>query len=282
MVVKATAAKENWSGQSFANNWEILEKYNCAQSKALGLGGKNVHYRVFNHSCGVETYMERTTIGDAIEDKRSTMGKCNGCINGSKLKTGSCHYSTKVREKPLYKVPDRSEKIEIGKDYGNFYVKDIQPAKKYADNQCRATIVCRWCGAEQESRFDHVLNCSVACECFKNHSSGEKIVQEWLIAHNIPHKAEETFSDLYGIGGGSLRYDFSILDEQKRPIKLIEVDGDQHFEDAGSFYNPDGRVQIHDNMKNQYAQEHKIPLLRIPYTQLLDLDNIIPDFLLSA
>lgn len=276
---KIIAAKEDWSGQFFANNWEILEKYNCAQSKALGLGGKNVHYKIINRTCGVETYMERTTIGDAIFDKRTTMSKCKGCINGSCLEKATCYYAKKVREKPLYKIPDRSEKIEIGKIYGNFYVKDTQLAKHFTDNQCRATIVCRWCGKEKEARFDQVLNCSVACDCFRNHSSGEKIVQEWLNQHNIKNKNEYVFTDLYGIGGGPLRYDFAILDAKNQPIKLIEVDGEQHFEEAGSFYNQNGTVQIHDKLKNDYAKEHNIPLLRITYNQLLNLDNLILNFL---
>ena len=80
----------------------------------------------------------------------------------------------------------------------------------------------------------------------------------------------------------SLRYDFAILDQKNQPIKLIEIDGNQHFEEAGSFYNPNGTIQIHDDLKNKYAEEHNIPLLRITYDQLLNLDNIIFPFLKAS
>ena len=278
MSDRTKAAKENWAGRIFANNWEIIEKYNCRESLELGLGGRNVHYLVKNRNCGIETYMERTSIGRYLKDPSKTcMRFCQGCKDGNKR--NSCHYSTAVRKKNLTKEIDRTPKVKVGETYGAFSVLAIRPSGNYADHQCRASIKCKYCGAEQERRFDQILNCSVSCECFKNHSSGEKIVREWLIQHNIMHKTEEPFPGLVGLGGKPLRYDFAIINKEKVPIKLIEVDGSQHFEEAGSYYNPNGYVQIHDNLKNDFAKDNSLPLLRITYDQLLMLDKIIPEFL---
>lgn len=284
---KTSATQEDWTGLMFGNDWEILKKYNCAEYRALYTEAtgdttkkiKNVHYLVENKNCGIKTYMERTVIERALNNQTPIMSKCKGCNNCSRINDNTCYYAEMCRNKHLGKIPERTSKIEIGKIYGNFYVEEIKPSGNYSDHQCRAIIKCRWCGTKQERRFDTILNCAVACDCFRNHSSGEKIVQEWLNQHNIKNKSEYIFENLYGIGGGSLRYDFAILNEKDQPIKLIEVDGDQHFEETGSFYNPTGKVQIHDAIKNNFAKEHNIPLLRITYDQLLDLDNFIIDFL---
>lgn len=284
---KSIKAKENWTGKIFANGWKIIEKYNCAQYRKIYEEAtndfskkiKNAHYKVINTECGIETYMERTVIQRAINNKTPVMSKCNGCINGSRLDNETCYYAEMCRNKHLGKTPDRTPKVEVGKTCGNFYVESIISSGNSPGHQCKAIVKCIHCGAIKKCSFSHLLECSVACECFKNHSSGEKLVQEWLNKHDIKNQSEFIFNDLYGIGGGSLRYDFAILDQKNQPIKLIEIDGNQHFEEAGSFYNPNGTIQIHDDLKNKYAEEHNIPLLRITYDQLLNLDNIILPFL---
>ena len=98
--------------------------------------------------------------------------------------------------------------------------------------------------------------------------------------HNIAYKTEYKFENLIGDGGGSLRYDFAIFN-QNDLIALIEFDGEQHYEEAGSYYNPTGKVQIHDKRKNDYAKEHNIPLLRIPFNKAPQAEEILIDFLKS-
>lgn len=284
---RINATHEDWTGLTFGNNWKILKKYNCAEYRTLYIEAtgdntkriKNAHYLVENQTCGVKTYMERTVIERALNNKTPIMSKCKGCNNCSKINNHTCYYAEQFRNKPLYKVPERTPKIEVGKIYGNFYVKSVKPSGNYNDHQCRAIIKCRWCGAEQEGRFNNIFNCQIACNCFRKHSSGEKIVEEWLNQHNIKNESEYIFNGLYGVGGGPLRYDFAILNDYNNPIKLIEVDGNQHFEKAGSFYNPNGTIQVHDSIKNKFAKDNNIPLLRITYDQLLNLDNIIIPFL---
>ena len=71
------------------------------------------------------------------------------------------------------------------------------------------------CGKEQSALYHHIRNHDVTCECFRNRSSGETIVDQILTKNNIPHESEYTFEDLFGEGGGSLRYDFAILNNDK-------------------------------------------------------------------
>ena len=49
----------------------------------------------------------------------------------------------------------------------------------------------------------------------------EKLLKE----NNILFKREYTFPDLFGIGGGKLRFDFGILDNRGNLLYLIEYDG---------------------------------------------------------
>ena len=72
----------------FANNWEILEVLTCAEYRAIyqEMTGdttkkiKNTHYLVRNNNCGVETYMERSTVQRNLE--KECLSKCRGC-NGT-------------------------------------------------------------------------------------------------------------------------------------------------------------------------------------------------------
>lgn len=272
---RANNSDENWIGITFANGWEVIKEIGYAEGCEMGFGSNNKHYACYNHNCGIDTFMERTSMRRYINDPSITcVGKCRGCINGSKYDAGKCWYAKKVRKKPLYKVPDREQKVFPGEVYGNFEVISISASGNNKGHQCQAHVRCRHCGAEKDASFSAVLTCAVACECFRNHSSGEKIIKSYLDEHNIPYISEYTFNDLYGTGSGALRYDFAIMNGDV-PTMLIEFDGAQHFEEAGSYYNPTGKVQVHDNIKDTYAKEHNIPLLRIPYTEVLNIDNIL-------
>lgn len=283
MSSKAKATKESWVGKIFGTHWEILQKYSCAEyrkiySEATGDTSKiikNVHYLVHNNDCGIDTYMERTVIDRALRNQTPKMSKCRGCTNGSRLKNGTCHYAEMCRNKPLYKVIEREQKVHVGETYGNFFVEAIKPSGDYADHQCRATVRCIHCGAVQERRFNELLTCQISCDCFRPHSSGETIIKFYLQDHNIPYKAEYTFNDLWSPEGGLMRYDFAVFNSNNNISVLIEFDGQQHFEEAGSYYNPTGQVQAHDTLKNNYAKQHDIPLIRIPYTEILNIYKIL-------
>ena len=73
------------------------------------------------------------------------------------------------------------------------------------------------------------------------------------------------------------RFDFAILNDDNQIIRLIEFDGQQHYEERKGFWNSNNpkqdliELQQRDKEKNQYAKEHNIPLVRIPYWER---DNI--------
>lgn len=282
---KLTATQEDWSGIKFANGWVIDKKINCAEYRKIytELTGettinKNTHYLCHNENCGIETYIERTVIKRALDNGTPCMTKCRGCVDGAKA--GFCHYSTMARVKPLTKVPDRSPKVEVGKIYGNFKVLSIRSSEVYSDHQCRAEVQCIHCGEIQERRFDTLLNGTISCDCFRNHSSGEMYIESYLIDHGLDYRSEYTFNDLYGTDGGKLRYDFAVM-SNNIPIALIEFDGEQHFKSVEHW---GGAVQLekqqnHDYIKDEYAKKHNIPLIRIPYSEILNTYKLLDNFL---
>lgn len=69
-----------------------------------------------------------------------------------------------------------------------------------------------------------------------------------------------------------LRYDIAF--ESPKGLVLCEFDGPQHYEYNKFFhkkYSTFRHMQANDRRKNEYALKHNIPLFRIPY---YDLDNI--------
>ena len=108
-----------------------------------------------------------------------------------------------------------------------------------------------------------------SCGC--NHRSlGELKIIEILTKANIKFEEQKTFNDLRGKNNHYLRYDFALYDNNNKLYRLIEFDGEQHYNKTSSFYSEDGILR--DQQKNEYAIKHNIPLVRIPYTELSNLN----------
>ena len=108
-----------------------------------------------------------------------------------------------------------------------------------------------------------------SCGCQKK-SRGEEIITQILLKHNISFIAEFGFPDLISEAKVMLRYDFAILNDDNQVIKLIEFDGEQHYDKRSKYYSE--TIVKHDKLKNNYAKQHNIPLIRIPYDQLNNLN----------
>lgn len=121
------------------------------------------------------------------------------------------------------------------------------------------------------------LRSGARCSCGKcthRMSQGELEIKQILDLNNIKYLYDiKYFKDLIMSGGGIGRYDFILLNENNQPYRLIEFDGRQHSNDQSIYYlKQKGQryqdVMTNDTIKNQYALNHNIPLVRIPYTKL--------------
>lgn len=111
-----------------------------------------------------------------------------------------------------------------------------------------------------------------SCGCIN--SVGEANIQRILQENNIVFEKQKVFFDLISKFGGYLRYDF-YLPQYNR---LIEFDGEQHYKVTNFFGNSLKDIQYKDGLKNDYAKNHNINLIRIPYKEC---DNITLELILG-
>lgn len=142
---------------------------------------------------------------------------------------------------------------------------ELSPDKVTAGSEKRIIWECSTCSKTWKAMVSHRTSLGNGCPSC-NESKGEKLVAKILDDLNVSYSREQTFPNLKGSGGRSLRYDFAILHEGE-PIALIEYDGIQHFR-AVEHFGGEARLkrqQRHDRLKDVYAQSNSIPLLRINY-----------------
>lgn len=139
---------------------------------------------------------------------------------------------------------------------------------EYVNSTTNIEILHKECGKSFSMTPSSFLTGSRCLMC--KSSKGEKKIRDFLINNSIKFDSEVRFDDCRN--KLPLPFDFGILNEDGDYFLLIEYDGIQHFK-------PTGRVtkdilketQKRDEIKNKYCKDNGIPLLRIPYW---DYDNI--------
>mgnify|MGYP003516976219 CR=1 FL=1 len=109
-------------------------------------------------------------------------------------------------------------------------------------------------------------------------SIGEETIIEILNNNNIKYETQKWFSDCKF--KSYLYFDFYLPDINT----CIEYDGRQHFEPV-NFGNSSKKevlnyfeeTKIRDGIKNDYCKNNNIKLIRIPYTKLKNIENILKE-----
>lgn len=163
--------------------------------------------------------------------------------------------------------------VLVGKTFGRLTVLRFLGTNEYGKHiyECQCT-----CGNLTVVNGGHLISGNTkSCGCLKQEKSlGEQQIEQILIENNIPFSMQQTFPDL--IYKNNLRYDFAIKDENNKIIRLIEFDGVQHFNKNNAWHHE--TIEIRDQIKNSYALENNIPLVRIPYTvESIELEDIFTD-----
>lgn len=165
-------------------------------------------------------------------------------------------------------------KYNIGDIVQNRIILDFIPTEVRKNGHAYYKVKCLLCGRIYEIIGNQLLK-TISCGCQK--SIGEFNIIQILNKNNI------NFIKEYCFPNSRLRFDFALFNEDGTLFRLVEFDGEQHYEKnvKNSGWNTYEKYQYtlkNDLRKNKIALKNNIPLIRIPYWER---DNITLELLLS-
>lgn len=149
--------------------------------------------------------------------------------------------------------------------YGKIYKYN---SVNYKDGASFVTIECRRHGNVRLG-IKRLLAGRGCKKC--NISKGELRLLKWLIDNKVKFNHQHIFSDCKNIK--PLPFDFFLPDFNT----AIEFDGEQHYRAVRKFGGKSGfeKLQLHDNIKTSYCSNNNINLLRIKYSDIDLITNIM-------
>lgn len=188
--------------------------------------------------------------GEFIQSPASHLGGA-GCVQCSIEKNAD------LFRLPLETFIEKSNEFHNGKyDYSKV---------EYVNGATPVEIICPKHGSFHQIPRNHMVG--VGCP-YCNESKGEKYLDNLLSSIGLEfirqHKFIDCTNTLKGRKCRRLPFDFYLPEKNV----LIEYDGKQHFEPVSRFGGEEGfkRIKFTDGLKNIYAAENGIKLIRIPYT----------------
>ena len=205
-------------------------------------------------------------------DCKNVYWECE-CQCGNIISINSCNLNTMIKKQRKSSCGCYTGYIDlVGQKFGKLTVispYDTQKEKKRWRCRCDCGTITIVYGSNLTRGHTQ------SCGCITD-SIGETNISQLLTENNISFLKEYTFEDLISENYKKLRFDFAILDENHSVIRLIEFDGRQHSLDYTP-WNSSESLEIRkkrDKIKDNYAINKNIPLVRIPYTKR---DNITID-----
>ena len=193
----------------------------------------------------------------------------NTCeVSGNNLRTGHTKSCGCLKQVKCAEIGKKQQVIsEIGNTYNKLTVIEYDGIK---DHNAYWKCKCE-CGNEIIVSGNHLRSGHTkSCGCLK--SAGEEKINKILSESGINYSAQYTVF----INSSYMRFDYAIFDNANKLLRFIEFDGEQHFNPQSNWYN---NTHKNDLLKNQYCIDNNIPLIRIPYWEInnLDLNLILGD-----
>ena len=212
------------------------------------------------------------------------MSKFTKCSHMMKFKCKICEYEWKTQASiPLarkgYGCPKCKNHAPVSEKE---FIKRLTSKNKYVeyidgyiDMLTHANFKCKKCGHIWDTIPTSVLRGKGCPRC--NMSMGEKMIEYYFKKNKIDYVSQYIFDDCRYIR--PLPFDFYA---QSKNL-CIEYDGIEHFEPTK--FRPEVTDEevlikyqhqlIRDKIKNNYCNDNNINLLRIPYTELSNIDSIL-------
>lgn len=132
------------------------------------------------------------------------------------------------------------------------------------------------CGSEYETtvemmRLYNKFRCTSCNVRDKKGSIGEERIKDYYVKNNITFKPQYSFADCKH--KYPLKFDFAVFSNDEKLSYMCEFDGIQHYKPYDYFGGEDTlkNIQARDKIKNDYCVANNIMLIRIPY---YDIDNV--------
>lgn len=218
---------------------------------------------------------EYTVLGEYINSQTGILMRHNTC--GHIWKAHPNHFLLNETRCPVcvFKKQGRKQALtqrqyveKIRKVHGDEY----KVLSKYISGSIKVLIEHNDCGYRWEV-YPYNLLRGHGCPKCKSSSVAEDRVYDYLRKKNIKFKHQVAFSDCRN--ELPLPFDFQILVGPK--YFLLELDGQQHHE-AIEYWGGEEMlkyVQRNDSIKNEYCRKRNIKLIRIPYWEFDNLEEIL-------
>lgn len=166
---------------------------------------------------------------------------------------------------------DIKEIEKIVKKYG---FKIIKWVGEYKNRNSKFIIECPY-GHQTETSVASFLNTKGCCSIC-NESKGERTIANFLLKNKIKFKKQYKFNDCKGLER-PLPFDFAVLDKKGNIKCLIEYDGEQHYIPREFFGGKEylRKRKYYDNIKNKYCKKNNLKLIRIPYFEFDNIEQIL-------
>lgn len=173
-------------------------------------------------------------------------------LSGQGCEKCSAEEISKRFRKPLDVFLSQARQVH-GKKYN---YKNVE----YKNTDTPVEIICPNHGSFEQTPYAHI-NLRSGCP-YCHESKGERMTSQVLDELGIKYKREYSFDDCLGKKCRRLYFDFYL----PKYNTLIEYDGKQHFEPLPNREYEFEETLERDEIKNNYAKNNKIKLIRIPYT----------------
>lgn len=213
------------------------------------------------------------------------IGQYNGTKEYTEFKCTDC--GTILRTKPEYLIQGRgcrecakisaSKRMTLSHDTFIERMNVISPNIKFLTEYkaAKLDITCRCERGHIWTTKPDILLRGYGCPMC-NSSKGEKIIQNFLLDHNICFETQKRFNDCRS--ARSLPFDFYLPDYHM----CLEYDGRQHVEPVNFGGCSDdvaldafNHTQKHDKIKDEYCKNNNIKLIRISYKDYNNIEKIL-------
>jgi len=149
----------------------------------------------------------------------------------------------------------------------------------YVNSTTAATLKCKEHNTTyQQTPRDYTAGWRGCPKCRRT-SRPEERIQNWLLENKVGFEREKTFSSCTNYKTGrKLPFDFFLKDYNL----LIEYDGEHHYIEYQHLSTDlEKRVRL-DKRKTDWAEKHEVCLIRIPYWEYSNIENILENTLKNS